>query len=404
MTSNTWQRNLAANFLAELLTMTAFTFVDPLLPLYIQRVGDLTTQQAAFWSGIAASGLSISMFFISPIWGMVADRYGRKPMVLRAMFGGAIVLSLIGLSPNVYFIVVLRWMQGLVTGSVAAMTALASSIVPRNRMSFAMGIIMLAVFSGQSIGPILGGYVADHIGYQITFYISGIFLLAGGFTVLLMVKEDFHKPEQGQFISLRDIIRSALSKDLLPLLSIMCLVSVGQSLIGPLTSLRIKEVVHSSNAATSSGVVFSLMGITAAASSMFFGRLGDKISLVKIMAFCFFAIGLFYLPPVWATSIGLLAGSLILTGLFRGGQATATNAILGASVSQSQQGIAYGIGQSASSLGGGIGSLIGGSLAAGIGLKNVFGVSAGVFMLSSILSMRWLSGRQTNQGRLEDSK
>ncbi|MBI2850706.1 MAG: MFS transporter [Chloroflexi bacterium] len=396
MTSNTWQRNLAANFLAELLTMTAFTFVDPLLPLYIQKVGDLTTQQAAFWAGIAASGLSIAMFFISPIWGMLADRYGRKPMVLRAMFGGAIILSLIGIAPNIYFVIVLRWLQGLVTGSVAAMTALASSIVPRNRMSFAMGIIMLAVFGGQSIGPLVGGYVADHLGYQAAFYLSGAFLLAGGLTVLLLVKEDFQKPAESSKISLRDMLRPAFSKQMLPLLAIMSLVSIGQSLVGPITSLRVKEVVTDpSRVATTSGLIFSLMGFTAAISSFAFGRLGDKTSLPKIMAFCFFIIGLLYLPPIWATTIGVLATSLILTGLLRGGQATSTNAMIGASVAQSQQGIAYGLGQSASSLGGGVGSLIGGGLAGTIGLKNVFGVSAGVFIISSFLTMRWLSRRST---------
>ncbi len=108
--------------------MAAFTFVDPLLPLYIQQVGGLTIKATAFWAEVAASGLGIAMFFISPLWGLLADRFGRKAMVLRAMFGGAVVLSLMSMAPNIYLIVVLRWMQGLVTGSVAAMTALASSI------------------------------------------------------------------------------------------------------------------------------------------------------------------------------------------------------------------------------------------------------------------------------------
>jgi len=375
---------------AELLAMTAFTFVDPLIPLYIQKVGDLTTKQAAFWAGTAASGMGIVMFLISPIWGMLADRYGRKLMVLRAMFGGAVVLTLLGLAPNVYFIVVLRWMQGLLTGSVAATTALASGIVPRNRMSFAMGMIMLAVFSGQSIGPIIGGYVADHVGYQSTFFMSGAFLLLGGITMVLLVKEDFQKPETSKNISLREMLRPAFSKEMLPLLAIMSLMSIGQSLVGPITSLRVKEVDPTGRAATTSGLIFSLMGLMAAISSVISGRLGDKISLARIMAFCCFAIGLLYLPPVWIGTVGPLAATLIMTGLFRGGLATSQNAMVGASVSTSQQGVAYGLAQSANALGGGMGPIIGGSLAGAIGLKNIFGVSAGVFILASFLTARLL--------------
>ncbi len=130
MAFSSWQKNLAANFAAELLAMAAFTFIDPLLPLYIQQVGRLTIKETAFWAELAASGLGVAMFVISPVWGLLADRFGRKPMVLRAMFGGAAVLSLMSMAPNIYLIVLLRCIQGLVTGSVAAMTALASGIVP----------------------------------------------------------------------------------------------------------------------------------------------------------------------------------------------------------------------------------------------------------------------------------
>ena len=389
MTSSSWQRNLTVGFIAELLAMTAFTFVDPLIPLYIQKVGNFSVEQAAFWAGIAASGLGISMFLISPVWGLLADRYGRKLMVLRSMFGGAIVLTLMGFAPNVWFIVSLRWFQGLLTGSVAAITALASSIAPRDRVSFAMGIVMLAVFSGQSIGPIIGGFVADRLGYQVTFYMSGVFLLLGGTIVLFLLKEDFKRPPQSRTNPLRSMLRLSMSRQMLPLLAIMCLLSVGQSIIGPIISLRVKEIVVG-KAATTAGLIFSLTGLTAALSSVIGGRLGQRISLPKIMAFCVFGIGLFYLPMMWAATIGLFATFHILTGLLRGGQATSNNAMLSTAASYEQQGIAFGLGQSASSLGGGLGPLVGGVLATVIGLRPIFAVSAGIFMVSGVLTLRFL--------------
>ncbi len=394
MVSASWQKNLAANFAAELLAMAAFTFVDPLLPLYIQQVGSLTTKEAAFWSGMAASGLGIAMFFISPLWGLLADRFGRKSMVLRAMFGGAVILSLMSLAPNIYVIIVLRWLQGLVTGSVAAMTALASSIVPRNRMSLAMGVIMLAVFSGQTLGPLLGGFIADHLGYRATFYASAGFLILAGLTVLVLVKEHFERPPQSQSSSPRSMLHLAMSREMRPLLVVICLLSIGRSTVAPIISLRVKELVTHGDAATAAGLTFSLIGIAAAVSSLVSGRLGEHVSLKKILAFSSIIIGLLYLPPIWAGSVGLLAVFLALTGLLWGGLTTSSNTLVGLSVAQGQQGIAYGLSQSASALGMGIGPLLGGSLAAAAGLRPIFALAAGLYLIVGLLTIYWLFRHQ----------
>jgi MFS transporter, DHA1 family, multidrug resistance protein len=391
--STGWQRNLAIGFVAELLAMTAFTFVDPLIPLYIQKVGNLTIDGAAFWSGVAASGMGISMFLISPLWGILADRIGRKPMVLRSMFGGALVLTLINFAPSVWVIIILRWLQGILTGSVAAITALASSMAPRAKVSFAVGIVMLAVFSGQTIGPVIGGYIADRAGYDVTFYLSGGFLVAGGLIVLFGLHEGFQRPSRTAPNPWRGMFKMFSSRQMLPLLTIMALLSIGQSMINPIIALRIKEINEAGKAATTTGLIMSLTGFTAAVSSFIAGRLGQRTSLAKIMAVCVFGIGLFYLPLGWVAKIGLFATFQILTGLLRGGQATATNALLGSSASKDEQGSAFGLGQSASSLGGGIGPLIEGGLAKAFGLRPIFVISGGIFIVSGFLTTRLLGKR-----------
>lgn len=385
-----WQKNLAANFAAELLAMAAFSFVDPLLPLYIQQVGGFTTKEAAFWAGTAASGMAVAMFLISPLWGLLADRFGRKGMVLRAMFGGAAILSLISLAPNIYLIIVLRWMQGLVTGSVAAMMALASSLVPRNRMSFAMGIIMLAVFGGQFLGPLVGGYIADNLGYHTTFYASGAFLLLAGFAILILVKERFERPDRGQTTSLRSMLRLAISRQMTPLLIVMCLLNMGQSAVVPIISLRVRELLPYGDAATVAGLTFSLIGLAAAVSSLVSGRLGQRVNLKTILVFSSIAVGILYLPPIWAGSVGLLACFLALTGLLRGSVVTSSNTIVGLSVLEDQQGTAYGLSQSASALGGGFGPLIGGGLAKVVGLRPIFALAAGLYITAGLFAARRL--------------
>ena len=180
MASEPWRRNLYVMFFAEFIVIMGFSFVVPFMPLFVQELGNFNGNEAALWSGIAIGISGISLFLSGPFWGIIADRWGRKPMVLRAMFGSAIVLILAGLSPNVYFFVVLRFIQGLLSGTVPAASALVTASAPRNKTAFAMGLLMVAVFTGNTIGPSFGGFVADILGYRATFFIAGALLLMRG--------------------------------------------------------------------------------------------------------------------------------------------------------------------------------------------------------------------------------
>ena len=193
-----WRKNLYAIAIAEFVVLMGFSFVNPFMPLFIQELGNFTSQEAAFWAGIAIGSGGIAMFLSAPVWGIVADRWGRKPMVLRSQFGSAIVLALAGLSPNVYYFIGLRFTQGLLSGTVAAASALVSAMTPRDKIPFAMGLLMVAVYGGTTLGPLLGGLLADVVGFRTTFFITGALLFLGGLIVLLFVKETFERPAEGQ--------------------------------------------------------------------------------------------------------------------------------------------------------------------------------------------------------------
>ena len=95
MQPQSWRKNLIIITIAEFLAVAGFTLVNPIAPLYLQELGNFDNQQAAFWTGIAIGGSAIAMFFSAPLWGIVSDRFGRKPMVLRSLFGGAVVVGLV---------------------------------------------------------------------------------------------------------------------------------------------------------------------------------------------------------------------------------------------------------------------------------------------------------------------
>jgi len=164
----TWQRNLYILWVAELVAIAGFTVVLPFLPYYVQDLGVTEPEQVEFWSGLLFASHAIAMAIFSLIWGSVADRYGRKMMVERAMFGGAVVMGAMGFVQNVQQLVLLRGLQGCLTDTIAATTLVASS-VPRQRSGHALGLLQMAVYSGASAGPLLGGLVADHFGYRAAF-------------------------------------------------------------------------------------------------------------------------------------------------------------------------------------------------------------------------------------------
>ncbi len=392
MTSESWRRNLYAIFIAQFIVMMGFSFVDPFMPLFIQELGAFTNQQAAFWAGIVTSIHGGAMFFSSPLLGIVADRWGRKPMVLRAMLGSAVVLGVIGLAPNIYYIVGLRFIQGLLSGTVAAASALVAASAPRDKMPLAMGLLMVAVFMGTSIGPLLGGLLADSVGYKTTFFITGGLLFLGGLIVLLFVKEKFERPTAGQRPSLSSLLRLAKSKEMLPLLLALSALHAGPRMVTPIISLFIRELDPKGMAATASGLAFCFMCVISAVSAIIAGRLGGHISLKKILVISCLGTGLLYLPPMWARTVTQLVIFIALTGLLKGGLMASSNALVGLSVPQNQQGVAYGLAHSANAFGGGLGPLIGGSLAPLLGLRPVFGVTAGFFVLIGVAVRKLLTG------------
>src|SRR5260370_6415788 len=163
-----WQRILWASWLAELLAIVGFSFVYPFLPLYIQQLGVHDRNAVLIWSGAIFAGTTIALAIFSPIWGVLSDRYGRKVMVVRSMVSGAIIVFLMIFVQNPQELLVLRIVQGMFTGSVAASQALVSAAVPRERLGFSMGLMQMSLFFVSSFGPLIGGPLDAAVGFAPT--------------------------------------------------------------------------------------------------------------------------------------------------------------------------------------------------------------------------------------------
>jgi DHA1 family multidrug resistance protein-like MFS transporter len=388
MALESWRKNLYIMFVAEFIVILGFSFIQPFIPLYVQQLGNFNSSEAAFWAGISIGISSIALFLSGPVWGVVSDRVGRKPMVLRALFGSAVIQALAGLAPNIYIFVMLRFIQGLFSGTVPAASAMVASTTPRDKTTFAMGLLMLGVFLGNTIGPSIGGVLGDVFGFRNSFFIASGMLLISGVLVLFLVKEKFERPAKDN--SLGDVWRLLSSKTILPLLVTIGAIGMSQNVIQPVITLFIKELNPAGSASTAAGWAFALLGLTAATSSVISGRLGKRISLRKVLIFSCLGAALLNLSPILVTTATQLIILVGCMGFFQGGNMTSTSSLIGLSLPVSQQGIAYGMSQSATALGNGLGPIIGGGLVSILGLRYVFTVSSGLFFLASLLVTKFI--------------
>lgn len=380
-----WQRTLYAAWLAQLIAIVGFSFVMPFIPFYIRELGVTDEQAVPIWSGILVTAPGLIFAIFAPIWGTVADRYGRKLMVERAMFGGAVLLSLMGLVSNVYQLLALRLLQGMVTGTVAASVALVSSVTPSARLGYSLGLMQTAVFVGASVGPWLGGMSADHFGYRTTFYTAGGLLFVGGCLVYAGVRERFSRPTPDMVKANGTLRAIARHRGFPTMLAVFFFVNLAGTIVAPIFPLFVEKLASpGAKVASTTGLILAVSGFVAAISAASIGRLGDKIGHKKTLVSCTLLSGIFCIPQAIAQSVGQLLGLRALFGLAAGGTGPTVNAIIAKIAPRNSYGKAYGLTTSVSALGGSIGPLLGGLAAAWLGLRVPF-VIMGVLLIAVAL-------------------
>ncbi|MBI4307500.1 MAG: MFS transporter [Chloroflexi bacterium] len=388
-----WQRNLYVLALGQFLSTVAFSSTVPLLPLLVQELGIRVPSEASFWAGVAQFISGFCAFLVGPVWGTLADRYGRKTMVLRSTIGGAFVLALAGLSPSVSFLIVTRAIHGTLSGVNTAASALAASEAPSARLPFALGVIQMAFFLGTMGGPLVGGVLADAFGYRVPYFVMGGVLAVAFFVVLLFVHENFEPAkEAGPQLHPVQSVRLVLGMpNVVPLLGMLMVIRFGPFMLQPILAIFMQGMVPE-GAATAAGVALSLLGLASAFAAVLIGRWGRPDRLLIAVLFASWAASVLYLPQVWVQS-GVLSVALFgLLGLCQGTLLTSTNSLLSASVSREHQGIVFGVVQSASALAQGTAALVAGTMTIALGVRSVFAADTALFFLLGVAAW-WMLKR-----------
>ena len=389
-----WRRNLYAIFLAQALAIIAFSLRAPFLPFFLDDLGLQSTDDQALWSGMINAFGAGTMAITAPLWGVIADRYGRKPMLMRAQFAAFITIGLMGLATEPWHLLGLRMVEGMFTGTVTAATALVATSTPKERLGFGLGLIQTAVFSGSAFGPLVGGLLADSIGYRATFGVASGMMLSGGLVTLFLVRERF-TPVTRQPGAKRGRNWSMLvAPVLLGLTLTMVIVRFASSAVQPIMPLFVEQLADgvTSDASSLAGVTLGVLGVTSAISSVYLGRQGDKRGHRPILIWCLLGSGLVYLPMALAQHPWHLIALQGAFGFFAGGTIPAANALLANAITPERRGMLFGLMASATSIGGFIGPLAGAGLAASLGFRATF-VACGLLMIGAVAVLLWTERR-----------
>jgi len=305
-----WRRNLQVVWLAQFISIMSFAFAIPFVPFYLQQeLGIREPELVKYWVALFAAAAPLTLALFSPLWGMIADRYGRRPMLLRAYLGGAVVLSLMGTVTRVETLVILRLMQGMFTGTITASQALVSAGTPKARGGAALGALSAAVFSGSVMGAFVGGWVAELFGYRVAFFVSGSLMLAAAALVFFGVREQFVPPPE-EPVSTETATSGSSLLAALPLLLLMGAMTFTGSFDGAFLPLLVQDVLGTvKGAALWTGSLQAVAGVAGIVAGFSLGALADRAGPARIGKYSAIGAGLFmfctglvhWLPVLFAT-------------------------------------------------------------------------------------------------------
>ena len=382
-----WRRNFYILLAAELFAIMGFQAVQPFLPYYIQEFNVEDLAEALVWAGYMGTAGGITMAISSPIWGTMADRFGRKAMVVRSMLGGGITVIFMAYAVTVEQILVARALQGALAGTVTACITLVSTTTPKQHLGYALGLMQGTFMLGASLGPLLGGPFIEHFGYYNCFIVSGVLVLLAGAAVKLWVHEDF-QPEDRSRINggehesfYQSAMRLFRMRAFLIMLTCMMLVQFAFGVIMPVVPLFLQQLAGEEDILTLAGVIFSLMGLFGAVSSVVFGRWSEYFGARQTLLGGLASTAVLLVLQGLSISVLMLGVLMVLAGLATGAIRPVTSSIITRIVAEEDRGKAFGIVTSATAFGWAVGPTVGAHIGATWGFRTVFFFTAAFFSI-----------------------
>lgn len=383
----TWKRTVYISLVCVFCIAFGVSQLAPILPLYFHDLGVQTPEAMSLWSGLATGATYIIVCLAAPFWGRIADKRGRKITLIRSSFGMALCNILIAFQTTPEGVVLIRLIQGLVSGFYSASITLIASESPIERTGWALGLLASANLAGSLIGPLLGGYIADTVGIRNDFIIVGIIMGLAGLLATVFIHEDYKPKANVEKLSISKLkeqipeFNSIIALCVASFIYAICIMS-----LQPVISVYIKGILPSNteNLAFIAGAVFSAMGIAQLISSSPLGKLVDKIGPRKVLVISLIYVGILNIPQAYVSDVYQLAIIRFLQGFGLGGMLPALNTYLSSKTPREFTGQVFSYNQSCLFLGYFLGAVGGASLMAWLGFTTLFWASGGLFIISAL--------------------
>jgi MFS family permease len=384
-----WKKNLIVCWFGMFVTSVGMSQIAPVMPLFIKHLGVESAALIAQFSGIAFGATFVVAAIFSPIWGHAADRFGRKPMLLRSSLGMAVIIFSMGFALNVYVLIGLRLLQGAITGYSTACTTLIATQTDKEHAGEALGTLSTAGIAGSLLGPMIGGYIGDNLGIQNVFFITGSLLLIAFITTVFFVKEVF-TPQDKKTLGIRQVWNSLPEKSLtIALFVTFFILTVALYTVEPIVTIYVTQLSRTaSHIALISGMVFSSSGLANIVAAPRLGKLSDRIGAHRVLLIVLIAAGIIFIPQAFVKTPWQLMGLRFLLGLMMGGMIPSVNILIKKITPNSITGRVFGFTMSAGYLGVFAGAVLGGQVAAYLGIRYVFFITSALLFINAALVYR----------------
>ncbi|SEK12691.1 Predicted arabinose efflux permease, MFS family [Variovorax sp. OK212] len=356
-------------------TIIAMTLLLPFLPLYVEQLGVKDHAAIVQWSGAAYGATFLSAALVAPLWGRLADRYGRKPMLIRASLGMAVAMALIGLAGNVWQLVGLRLLAGLLGGYASGSMVLVATQTPKARTGWALGTMSSAIMAGNLVGPLVGGVLPPLIGIRATFFAAGAMIFVAFLATAFLIREEKKAPADKARHQAAGAGWAAVpdKRPLVAMLFTGMLLMLANMSIEPIITVYVATLVEDPNRVTMmAGLVMSAAALGSILSASRLGKLADRVGHWNVIVGCLAVSALLLVPQAFVTSGWQLVVLRFLMGLSLGGLLPCIASVIRHNVPERVAGNMLGYSTSAQYTGQVAGPLLGGFVGGHIGMRAVF--------------------------------
>lgn len=385
--SSYWQRNMKVAWLGNFLAGASFTLVMPFISVFVEELG-VEAGQVEYYAGLAVSANAFAAAVMAPIWGSLADRYGRKPMMVRAAFAMIFTMGGMAFVPNVFWLIVLRVLNGVFTGYIPNATALIASQVPKDKTGYALGTLSTGAVAGNLIGPTLGGILAEMVGVHNVFLLVGLLYALVVLLTVFYIREDFVPVNKEDALSIRQVFEQVKDRQMLVGLFVtsMIIIAAAQAVV-PILTLYVRHLGQTDNLLFVAGFIISLPGMASLVTSGYLGKLGDKIGNHRLLLMALTYSLLINVLCVFAQNPFQLGLLRFLYGFGTGALLPSVNSLLTKLTPKEGISRIFSYNQLFNNLGSVVGPMMGSAVAAQLGYDWVFYLSSGLVLFNLLWSL-----------------